>query len=106
MELPLRLSPSRISDFNNCPQHYKYRVVDQLPEPPSIDAERGTLVHTVLHDLFESPAAERTPETAIGLLPSRWLDQLEAKPDLAKIVTNEKEWLDRASALLQVYFQW
>jgi len=104
MELPLRLSPSRISDFNNCPQHYKYRVVDKLPEPPSIDAERGTLVHTVLHDLFESPAAERTPEKAIELLPSRWIEQLEGKPELSTMITNEKEWLDRASALLRVYF--
>jgi len=105
MELPLRLSPSRISDFNNCPQHYKYRVVDKLPEPPSIDAERGTLVHTVLHDLFESPAAERTPEKAIELLPSRWIEQMEGKPELASMITNEKEWLDRASALLRVYFE-
>ncbi|MBV5280209.1 MAG: PD-(D/E)XK nuclease family protein, partial [Actinobacteria bacterium] len=47
----LRLSPSRISDFNNCPQLYKYRTIDLLPEPPSIDAERGTLIHTVLEDL-------------------------------------------------------
>ena len=104
MELPLRLSPSRITDFNNCPQHYKYRVVDKLPEPPSIDAERGTLVHTVLHDLFESPASERTADKAIELLPSRWIEQLEGKPELAAMITNEKEWLDRASALLRVYF--
>jgi putative RecB family exonuclease len=49
----LRLSPSRINDFNNCPQLYKYRTIDLLPEPPSIDAERGTLIHTILEDLFE-----------------------------------------------------
>ena len=56
----IRLSPSRVNDFQNCPQLYKYRVIDQLPEKVSLDAERGTLVHTVLHDLFEYPAAERT----------------------------------------------
>ena len=56
----LRLSPSRINDFTNCPQLYKYRAIDQLPEPPSVDAERGKLVHAVLEDLFELPAAERT----------------------------------------------
>lgn len=100
----LRLSPSRVSEFENCPQLYKYRVIDQLPQPPSLDAERGTLVHTVLHDLFESPAAERTPLTALELLPSRWIAQMESKPELLEMVTNEKEWLDRASALLQTYF--
>jgi putative RecB family exonuclease len=41
----LRLSPSRVNDFSNCPLLYKYRVIDQLPESPSLDAERGTLVH-------------------------------------------------------------
>lgn len=101
----LRLSPSRVSDFTNCPQLYKYRSIDKLPEPPSIDAERGTLVHTVLHDLFESPANERNLTKASELLPSRWQAQLAAKPDLGPLVTNEKEWLDRANALLATYFQ-
>ena len=100
----LRLSPSSVNDYNNCPQLYKYRSIDRLPQPPSLDAERGTLVHTVLHDLFESIASERTPETAIDLLPSRWQTQLAAKPELMDMVSNEKEWLDRASSLLMVYF--
>lgn len=100
----LRLSPSSVNDFHNCPQLYKYRSIDRLPQPPSLDAERGTLVHTILHDLFESPAGLRTPATAIELLPSRWQEQVEAKPELAAMVTNEKEWLDRASALVTTYF--
>jgi putative RecB family exonuclease len=101
----LRLSPSRVNDFSNCPLLYKYRIIDQLPESPSLDAERGTLVHTVLHDLFESPAELRTVRTATDLLPSRWQQQLEAKPELAAMITSEKEWLDRACALLETYFQ-
>ncbi len=101
----LRLSPSRMNDFSNCPLLYKYRIIDQIPEAPSLDAERGTLVHTVLHDLFESPAQLRTPQKAADLLPSRWQQQLEAKPELASLITSEKEWLDRATALLETYFQ-
>jgi len=101
----LRLSPSRVNDFSNCPLLYKYRIIDQLPESPSLDAERGTLVHTVLHDLFESPAQLRTVETALDLLPTRWQHQLELKPELAALITSEKEWLDRATSLLSTYFQ-
>jgi len=100
----IRLSPSRVNDFNNCPQLYKYRVVDQLPEAISLDAERGTLVHAVLHDLFEFPAAERTMTAALGILPKNWQTQLEEKPELKSLVTNEKEWMDRVEALLQTYF--
>lgn len=100
----LRLSPSAVSEYENCPLLYKYRKIDKLPEPPSLDAERGTLVHTVLQDLFELTANDRTPQSAIDLLPSRWRAQLEEKPALLEMVTNEKEWLDRASALLTTYF--
>jgi len=60
----LRLSPSAVSEYENCPQLYKYRKIDKLPEPPSLDAERGTLVHTILQDLFEFPSHERTPDEA------------------------------------------
>jgi putative RecB family exonuclease len=103
-EQSLRLSPSAVSEYENCPQQYKYRKIDKLPEPPSLDAERGTLVHTVLQDLFEIPAAGRTIESAVELLPSRWAAQLADKPALLEMVTNEKEWLDRASALVTTYF--
>jgi putative RecB family exonuclease len=100
----LRLSPSAVSEYENCPQLYRYRKIDKLPEPPSLDAERGTLVHTILQDLFEIPAPERTPAAAIDLLPSRWSAQLADKPALLEMVTNEKEWLDRASSLISTYF--
>lgn len=103
-EKKLRLSPSAVSEYENCPQLYKYRKIEKLPEPPSLDAERGTLVHTILQDLFEFPSAQRLPQTAIDLLPSRWSAQLEGKPELKDMVTNEKEWLDRATSLLTTYF--
>ena len=103
-EQSLRLSPSAVSEYENCPQQYKYRKIDKLPEPPSLDAERGTLVHTVLQDLFEIPASGRSIESAVELLPSRWSAQLANKPALLGMVTNEKEWLDRASALIKTYF--
>ena len=101
---PLRLSPSRMNDFTNCPQLYKYRAVDQLPEPPSIDAERGKLIHAVLEDLFELPAASRTFESAIELMPRKGAQQLEDKPELAALVLDQKEWFDRVQALLTNYF--
>jgi putative RecB family exonuclease len=100
----LRLSPSRVTDFTNCPQLYKYRNIDKLPQPPSIDAERGTLVHSVLHNLFDAPAQKRNLANAIEILPGIWQAQLAAKPDLAPLISNEKEWLDRANALLANYF--
>lgn len=100
----LRLSPSRMNDFTNCPQLYKYRTIDLLPEPPSIDAERGKLVHSVLEDIFELPSSERTYASAIDLLPHAWSKQLANTPELSALVLDEKEWIDRAQALLNNYF--
>jgi len=47
------LSPSRASDFMTCPLLYRFRVIDRLPERPSIDAVRGSVVHKVLEELFD-----------------------------------------------------
>src|ERR1039457_2167453 len=66
------LSPSRAGDFLTCPLLYRFRVIDRLPEPPSAAATRGTLVHAVLERLFDSPAGERTPETARAALQPEW----------------------------------
>jgi putative RecB family exonuclease len=93
-----------MNDFTNCRQLYKYRAIDQLPEPPSIDAERGKLIHAVLEDLFELPAESRTFESALGILPRKWSTQLEGTPELAALVLDEKEWFDRAQSLLTNYF--
>ena len=93
-----------MNDFTNCPQLYKYRAIDLLPEPPSIDAERGKLIHSVLEDIFELPSSERTFKSAVDLLPTSWSAQLEKTPELRALVLDEKEWMDRAQALLTNYF--
>jgi len=100
----LRLSPSRVNDFTNCPQLYKYRAILNLPEEISLDAERGKLVHAVLEDLFELPRPERNQATAISILPKAWQKQINEKPELEPLITNQREWMDRAQSLLATYF--
>jgi putative RecB family exonuclease len=100
----LRLSPSRVGDFTNCPQLYKYRAILNLPEKISLDAERGKLVHSVLEDLFELPRMDRTPDSALELLPIKWQQHLESKPELSAEITDQKEWNDRVESLLKTYF--
>jgi putative RecB family exonuclease len=103
------LSPSRAGDFMTCPLLYRFRTIDRLPEPPSPDAVRGTLVHKVLEDLFDLPAAERTPEQARGLLAPSWESLLEAEPALAEMFDGEgpdaTAWLASCRSVLDRYFQ-
>src|SRR3954467_8138297 len=102
------LSPSRASDFMTCPLLYRYRTIDRLPEEPSADALRGTLVHKVLEDLFDLPAGTRTPEEARDLLVPTWDTLLEAEPGLAELFSAEgpdvAEWLASCRVVLDRYF--
>ncbi|MFE0107426.1 RecB family exonuclease [Streptomyces sp. NPDC059009] len=82
---PASLSPSRASDFMQCPLLYRFRVIDKLPEKPSEAATRGTLVHAVLERLFDAPAAERTAPHAKSLIPGQWDRLREAKPELSEL---------------------
>ncbi|MBO0844528.1 MAG: PD-(D/E)XK nuclease family protein [Nocardioides sp.] len=102
------LSPSRASDFMSCPLVYRFRTIDRLPEEPSADALRGTLVHKVLEDLFDLPSTARTPDRARDLLVPTWEALLEAEPELAAFFTDEgpdiAEWLASCRMVLDRYF--
>lgn len=102
------LSPSRAGDFLTCPLLYRFRSIDRLPEPPSADAVRGTLVHKVLEDLFDLPAAERTPGRAADMLVPSWESLLEVSPEVAEMFGGEgpgvASWLTSCRQVLDRYF--
>jgi putative RecB family exonuclease len=101
------LSPSRAADFMTCPLLYRFRVIDRLPEPPTLATARGTLVHAALERLFDLPAAERTPEAARALLAPEWDRLAAAEPGLAALFPDEAErasWLQSATAIIDAYF--
>ncbi|MFI5891379.1 RecB family exonuclease [Actinoplanes sp. NPDC051513] len=82
------LSPSRAADFKTCPLLFRFRTIDKIPELPTADQMRGTLVHAVLERLFDLPAAERTPAAAAALVAPAWESLLEAEPTLAGLFTD------------------
>ncbi|OEV03269.1 recombinase RecB [Streptomyces oceani] len=73
-----------------CPLLYRFRVIDKLPEEPSVAATRGTLVHAVLERLFDSPAAERSAPRAKGMVAAEWRRLLAQRPELAKLFSPEE----------------
>jgi putative RecB family exonuclease len=103
------LSPSRASDFKQCPLLYRFRAVDKLPSAPSPAAARGTLVHAVLERLFELPAVQRTPDAAAALLGPEWDALVEAEPALAQMLEADENlshetWFGDAQALIKTWF--
>jgi putative RecB family exonuclease len=108
-ERPASLSPSRASDFMQCPLLYRFRVLDHLPEPPSSAAARGTVVHAALERLFDLPAAERTLAAAQALLRPQWERLVEAEPELGQLFAGDEgaalgQWLASADELVQRWF--
>jgi putative RecB family exonuclease len=101
------LSPSRAADFKTCPLLYRFRTIDRIPEPPTPDQARGTLVHAVLERLFDYPAGERTPDTAAGLVQPQWQRLRDEQPLLAEMFGADPapgEFLESATGLLGGYF--
>ncbi|MGH3446106.1 MAG: RecB family exonuclease [Nocardioidaceae bacterium] len=112
------LSPSRASDFMTCPLLYRFRVIDKLPEQPSVDAVRGSVVHKVLEDLYSLPAADRTHDRANLMLGPVWEALLDEEPELAEMFASGDAssasgaddgpdlaaWLEQCRTLLGRYF--
>jgi putative RecB family exonuclease len=105
------LSPSRAADFKSCPLLYRFRTIDRLPQAPSREATRGTVVHAVLERLFDLPAVERTLATARAMLPAVWQSVLDEAPEAAGLFAEDADgveladWLASAETLLGNYFQ-
>ncbi|MGS2615691.1 RecB family exonuclease [Micromonospora sp. LZ34] len=103
------LSPSRAADFKTCPLLYRFRSIDRLPERPTVEQARGTLVHAVLERLFDLPADGRTPAAAGDLVAPQWDRLVTEQPELAGLFADGDEpavaeFLRSATALLDGYF--
>src|SRR5947209_2293374 len=102
------LSPSRALDFKTCALLYRFRVIDRLPEPPSLDAARGTVIHSVLEKLFDLPAPARTVAAAADMVEPEWTASLAEDPELAALVDGDAAGLlgllESTRELLASYF--
>lgn len=100
------LSPSRAADFLSCALMYRFRTVDRLPEPSSPDAVRGTLVHKVLEDVFDLPAAERTRERARAMLEPTWAVLQAEEPRASGVLEglDEAAWLESGRDAIDQWF--
>lgn len=78
----LQLSPSRISDYQQCPALYKYRAIDKMVERPGLDALRGSLVHLILEQIFKNAPSDRDFTKAVSLTNECWQELVKLEPEL------------------------
>ena len=107
LALPSSLSPSRLSSFTSCGLQFRFSAIDRLPEPPTVAATRGTLVHAALEHLFTLPSPERVPD-AVGACLDVAIERLRDDPDwtgLGLDEAGEARMRTEAAALLAKYFR-
>jgi putative RecB family exonuclease len=100
------LSPSRAGDFKTCPQLFKFRAIDRIPEPPSVYQARGTTAHLALQRLFDRPPSERSPDVLYELFREAWTE-LRADDEFEELfedVEEERQWGLESMELLANYF--
>lgn len=89
-ELPPYLSPSSASAFEGCPRRWRFKYVDQQPEPSGQAALVGSFVHRVLELLCELPRAERTVDRAKAVAKQAW-PEFETDEDFLALALDEPE---------------
>ncbi len=99
------LSPSRAGDFKRCPQLFKFRAIDKLPEPATVYQARGTTAHLALQRLFDHPGPERTPQRLFDLFREAWGELRGTEyADLFADTATERAWGIESLEILANYF--
>jgi putative RecB family exonuclease len=107
LELPASLSPSKVASFQDCALAFRFSAIDRLPEPPSLPATRGTLVHAALERLFCVDAPERTIDHARACLAAA-AEAMADDPELVDLGLDDEghaELMTDADRLIERYFE-
>jgi putative RecB family exonuclease len=105
--LPSSLSPSKVSSFKDCALAFRFSAIDHLPEPPSVPAVKGTLVHRALELLFCAPNADRTPELAQECLLEAFAEMVELEEFLGLDLDDDgrRDFVGDAATMIERYFR-
>jgi len=106
-EKPDGVSPSRVSQFKNCPRQYQYVSVERLPEKKGEAAYRGTIFHAVLENLFRDEAPEdRTVDNAMKHFRSLYREYMtpEAIEELGFDEIRVQKYAAEITKLIRTYF--
>ncbi len=108
LAVPTSLSPSKVSAFKSCALAFRFSVIDRLPEPPSLAAVKGTLVHRALEQLYCASPAERTLDAALSALGTALEEARASDPEYLALALDDDAdagFEDDAEHLVRRYFE-
>lgn len=103
----LALSPSRASDYQQCPLLYRLRAIDKIPEPSTVAQVKGTLVHACLEDMHGWAREDRTYPAVVKRLKPNWEKMTAKEPDLLELIPEAEtyDFLVECRSLIRGYFE-
>ncbi|HMK97110.1 MAG TPA: PD-(D/E)XK nuclease family protein [Acidimicrobiales bacterium] len=107
LQLPGSLTPSKVATFKECALAFRLSAIDKLPEPPNVQAFRGTVVHRALELLmWEEDQGHRTVGSAMAKLGRAFEELLvsEEGQALGLAGTDLEELIEDARLLVANYF--
>lgn len=107
LPLPGSLTPSKVATFKDCALAFRLSVIDRLPEPPSLQAFKGTVVHRALELLmWEEPQGARSPAVALKKLDRAFAELSAGREGVALGLEGDEreEFIEDARQLVRNYF--
>jgi putative RecB family exonuclease len=86
--LPVKLSPSRITDYIQCPKLFYYKSMLGHSTPATVATCKGTLAHYAFEKVFDHPREERTAENAVPYVRVHWAE-ISSKPEYLNLTPDE-----------------
>lgn len=107
----MRTSFSAIDTYLQCPQKYKFQVIDHIRTPKSKEAIFGTLIHGTLKFMFKRDPLFPTPDEVINYFRENWpskeiLNEESKNDPLKRSWTNEEEkaYLEEGVKMLKNFY--
>jgi putative RecB family exonuclease len=91
LPLPTSLSPSKVASFKDCAMAFRFSAIDHLPEPPTVWAAKGTLVHRALELLYVEDPENRTINVALAHLETATPEILGSREYVDLVFTEEEK---------------
>jgi putative RecB family exonuclease len=104
--LPARLSPSRLSDFMQCPKLFYFKTLLGLKDPATTHTAVGSLAHHAMEKVFDHPRPERTIDRALSYVRPHWDEVMSLEAAYEGLVADGKgdEIVATAESMVRAWF--
>src|ERR1700676_1952906 len=101
-------SHSKMSTYQQCPQKYKFRYLDEIPPPiRSIELHLGDSVHKALERLYQDLASSAmlSCQQFLAFYQEKWDESYTPEMRIVRSETTAGDYMERGRQMLQKYYQ-